>query len=334
MSDSSDDESIFDEAFKRTKRIFYRDRNEWRDVVPVPQDDGPEPIVSIPYSEKFKDAFDYFRAVLKSGEKSQRALELTLDCANLNPANYTVWTYRREILKALGSDLEKELKCINFLMKKNSKNYQLWHHRQVIVELLKDPSYELEFTAMILKLDAKNYHAWQHRQWVIRTFNLYDKEIEYVEELLLEDVRNNSAWNQRYFVLDNTTKFEPEIIDREIDFAISKIHIVKGNESPWSYLKGILMNDHKGLGYNEKVMKLCQQLYSEGCRVNHLLACIIDICQERHKEKDPPDSLFHVDNALKLCVDLADKYDVIRKKYWEFISDQLKESFNECSTTV
>lgn len=62
----------------------------------------------------------------------------------------------------------------------------------------------------------------------------------------------------------------------------------------------ILMNDHKGLGYNEKVMKLCQQLYSEGCRVNHLLACIIDICQERHKEKDPPDSLFHVDNALKV----------------------------------
>lgn len=67
---------------------------------------------------------------------------------------------------------------------------------------------------------------------------MFSKELEYVEALLLEDVRNNSAWNQRYFVLENTTKFEPEIIDREVDFAISKIQIVKGNESPWSYLKG------------------------------------------------------------------------------------------------
>lgn len=54
----------------------------------------------------------------------------------------------------------------------------------------------------------------------------------------MEDVRNNSAWNQRYFVLDNTTKFEPEIIEREVDFAISKILLVKGNESPWNYLRG------------------------------------------------------------------------------------------------
>lgn len=58
------------------------------------------------------------------------------------------------------------------MIKCNSKNYQVWHHRKVIVEWLQDPSEELAFTETILCKDAKNYHAWQHRQWCIQTFKL------------------------------------------------------------------------------------------------------------------------------------------------------------------
>lgn len=327
MAGSSADESEND-------WVLYKDRDEWKDVEPVPQDDGEAPVVSITYSEKFKDVFDYFRAILKSQEKSERALNLTKDALELNSANYTVWQYRREILKALNKNLTDELQYVEEMIYCNPKNYQVWHHRRVIVERFQHGEGELEVTEAVLKLDAKNYHAWQHRQWAIKTFKLFDSELKFVDYLLEDDIRNNSVWNQRYFVILNTTGFTEEVVAKEVEYTINKIKIITDNESAWNYLKGVLLLDKSELGQNAVVMQFCEDLYAEGNRSAFLLALLVDMCEEQcTKPNASGDAKNALDRAKELCKALAEEHDTIRAKYWDHVAENIAHKFEESLKT-
>ena len=66
-------------------------KEQWEDVTPIEQDDGPDPVCPIAYTSKFKEVMGYFRAVMHADERSERALGLTKTVIDLNPANYTAW---------------------------------------------------------------------------------------------------------------------------------------------------------------------------------------------------------------------------------------------------
>jgi protein farnesyltransferase/geranylgeranyltransferase type-1 subunit alpha len=294
---------------------LYAERDDWKDVVPVPQDDGPHPVVRIAYAKEFEDVYNYFRAVLKSGEKSERALELTRDAIYKNAANYTVWEVRRQILVALKKDLKDELNFCSYVIELHPKNYQVWHHRLCLVEMLNDPSGEKELTSRSFAEDAKNYHAWQHRLWCVRTYSLYDGELEFTEDMIRGDLRNNSAWNYRYSIIQDTTKFNPEVIEREIKFTIEKIKLAPNNESAWNYLKGVLFQKG-GLASSDFADAFCQELYRSGCRASHLLACMVEILGDKLSSKKDQTLL---EEALKLCTELAEQEDTIRSEYWNYV---------------
>ncbi|KAG0174538.1 1,3-beta-D-glucan synthase [Apophysomyces sp. BC1015] len=299
------------------ENLPYSERPQWADVTPIPQDDGPNPLVPIAYSNDYKDTMDYFRALIRCNEKSARALELTADIIEMNPAHYTVWGYRQDVLFSLGADLHKELDFIDSIASEQAKNYQVWHHRQVVVDKLGEYERELPFINGILEEDSKNYQAWSYRQWVVQRFGLFDKEMSYTDDLLVFDIRNNSAWNYRHFIFSSSPRTSEEI-EKEIDFAKHKVELVPNNPSSWSYLEAMLKKDNRPLKDAEPFL---QSLRAKGVQSPHLLSFFIDMYEQEAKVNGQAIN----SEALQMCDDLAERWDVIRQNYWRFRKSNLEQ---------
>ena len=281
-----------------------------------------------------------------------RAFNLTKHAAMLNPANYTVWYYRRILLKELNLDLNQELAFITDVILGNPKNYQVWQHRRSLVDWLQNPSNELKFTEQILKKDSKNYHAWQYRQWAIKKFGLWDHEINFINFLLKQDIRNNSAWNQRYFYISNKNDLNHidsiKVLNEEIDFCLEKIEACIDNESSWNYLRALIshlnnLNNENKSNYPKKVVDFCERVMTskkEDAESPFLIAFLVDLNYLKAKELD--EKLKHekteegvssmkgmVKNSIEMLDSLACKHDLIRFNYWNYLISKWRHEFPE-----
>jgi len=203
------------------------------------------PVTSIDYSEGFRIAFGYFRAIFRSQEISARTLKLTATCLHLNPANYTVWHYRRKCLQSLHlplnandkphankdwSYIKDDLDMAASLGGDNPKNYQIWYHRRAMLEQLPRPEFmniakeiELEYINAVLRIDAKNYHAWSHRQWVISAMVQFDAAV-LTSTASPEDSANALVNDFRVALWDSELVWVGQIIEEDVR-----------NNSAWNY---------------------------------------------------------------------------------------------------
>lgn len=309
------------------------------DLVPIEQNEGPEPVVRIAYTPDFVEVMSYFRRVLVNEEYSERALQLAAEAIGHNAANYTAWQFRRKCLHELHSESSEEqrkaawreeLEFADEQCRNNMKNYQVWFHRRTCVERLGEPDKEMAFIDEVLLEDSKNYHAWGHRQWVLRKYSLWSAELAFVDRLISQDLRNNSAWNQRYFVLQQTADLKaPALVSAEVAYAAKWIQQAPENDSPWAYLKGLV----RPVGYakHPEVQQLCERLAesiagdaepapmsAEEMAANppclNALALLVDILQAQ----DTPEAMAR---AELFCKRLQ-RLDPIRVNYWLWRTQQ------------
>jgi protein farnesyltransferase/geranylgeranyltransferase type-1 subunit alpha len=313
------------------------------DTTPIPQDDGPHPVCRIDYKKDFVIAYDYLRAILKADERSERALRLTALCLQLNPANYSVWHFRRLCLRAVGLTEERVYQDLDLaadLGGSNPKNYQIAFHRRALLEALGldegRARRELQYIAGVLEEDGKNYHMWSSRQWIIRTVDsdrLWSDELDYVNELIVRDCRNNSAWNQRWYVVhrgDNKLVLSEEIARREVDYALEIARLDPYNESPWRYLIGIVkkqkLNSPVALDYClEQTTDFGLQVLLPAERDPTACASLNSARIDLLELKGSTEAL---QNAMQLAKDMATQHDVIRRKYWNLRVSEMENKMS------
>lgn len=323
------------------QRVPLRERAEWSDVTPLPQNDGPNPVVPIQYTEEFSEVMDYFRAVYLTDERSPRALALTAEAVQFNSGNYTVWHFRRLLLESLKVDLNDELEFVERMAAGNSKNYQMWHHRRWVAEKLgpEARNNELEFTKKILSVDAKHYHAWSHRQWALQTLGGWEDELNYCTELLKEDIFNNSAWNQRYFVITRSPFLGglKAMRESEVLYTIEAIIAYPENESSWRYLRGLYKGETTSWVNDPQVSSVCLKILRTKSNYVFALSTILDlICfgyQPNEDIRDAIDALKTADmdkqdldddekgeqqnlNIARNICSILKQVDPIRTNYW------------------
>lgn len=152
---------------------------------------------------------------------------------NRNPEYYTVWNYRRQVMRHQFSEakdsaeedvtqpilqlIKNDLIFLIPLLRSFPKCYWIWNYRVWLLEegrrLLPLPEarqlWQEEFALVgkMLTLDGRNFHGWGYRRLVVETLKqlnsldesmgITEKEFEYAKKMIGANLSNFSAWHYR-----------------------------------------------------------------------------------------------------------------------------------------
>lgn len=161
------------------------------------------------------------------------------DLLGRNPEYYTIWNYRRRVLRHHFSEADPANGTIEQLVKNDlmflipllrsfPKCYWIWNYRLWLLDearRLLSPSAsrqlwqeELFLVGKMLTLDSRNFHGWGYRRLVVQTLqqlgtseeatNMTQQEFDYAKKMIGANLSNFSAWHYR-------TKLIQQLLDEQ-----------------------------------------------------------------------------------------------------------------------
>ncbi|KAG4300662.1 hypothetical protein PCK1_003091 [Pneumocystis canis] len=204
---------------------------------------------------------------LKNKNYDYKILNLTTEFLKKNFENYTIWNYRRNILRngvilhpqydkvTIQNIMLNELQFLNKLIKKQPKIYCIWSHRKWCFKNIPFPIWEQEKVLIdnTLTKDLRNFHVWNYRRYIISMIEKQNKtsyaknELDYTMNILKKDFSNFSAFHYRATLIPRVMSElsynyleRREFFNKEFLLTKSIIYTSPDNCSVWVYHNWLL----------------------------------------------------------------------------------------------
>ncbi|KAK2805427.1 CAAX geranylgeranyltransferase alpha subunit [Onygenales sp. PD_10] len=272
----------------------------------------------------------YRAKILSALEKDlNKELEWVNKLAMTHLKNYQIWHHRQLIISnttIFPTLPAQELPFLKQMFALDSKNYHVWTYRHWLV---------------------RHFKLWDHPQ-----------ELADTEALIDADVRNNSAWNHRWVLkfgprggvdagmpLGTDEKgqrgsldvVDEDLVDGEIEYVKGKILLAPENRSPWGYLRGLVRAAGREMGELEGFAKrfILEEVEGEGgdggtgagagevkyfVKSSLAVEWLADVyaAAAAETETETQEGGKGKGEAVKMFMLLREKYDPIRKNYWDY----------------
>ncbi|KAE8133383.1 hypothetical protein BDV38DRAFT_258308 [Aspergillus pseudotamarii] len=181
--------------------------------------------------EKYQELDQFVRAKIAEQQYTPETLQKISELLTKNPEYYTVWNYRRRVLRheftqaasreaaadQITALIKNDLLFLMPLLRSFPKCYWIWNYRLWLLDEAKRLlplsisrriwEEELALVGKMLRLDSRNFHGWGYRRVVVDTLetltpeekgeSMAQAEFEYAKKMIGTNLSNFSAWHYR-----------------------------------------------------------------------------------------------------------------------------------------